>query len=181
MAKASKKIRKAMMSDADKAAKTARDIGVPEAQIARGFALHKVTEGGQTIGQTVRNLYPMIVDRWLAEGGPGFDEPQRRAIDHCRSLWERLGSQGRLVANYGGMACGSDGEGWTQQEAFAQLAEYQSDIPFAYWQVFENVCRFDMPAGTAGSHLERHRNSQTTAAKQCVGFVASLIAQWRGF
>jgi hypothetical protein len=169
-----------MKSPEEKAAKVARDIGVPEAQIGRGFQMHKVTEGGQTIGQTVRNLYPMIVDRWLAEGGPGFDEPQRRAIDHCRSLWERLGSAS-LVANYDGVGGGSDGDGWTQQEAFSQLAEYQGEIPFAYWQVFENVCRWDMAAGQAGSHLARSRPSQIAAAKQCVGFVASLVAQWRGF
>ena len=100
-------------------------------------------------------------------------------MDHCRSLWACIGTQ-RLVANYTGVG---GGEGDREGEVFAraQLAEYKSDIPRAYWEVFENVVRFDMPAGTAGSHLANNPAQQQAHAKNCVGFVASLIAQWRGY
>lgn len=164
------------------AAKVAKDVGVPDIQVVRGITVTEtLAENGTKLGKTVRFLYPMRVDRWLAEGGPGFEEPQRRAIDHCRTLWHRLGSCGNLVANYEGVGGGSDGSGWSQHEALAQLAEYKKDFPVYVWSVFENVCRFDMPAGTAGSHLAKHLPQQIQAAKSCVGFVASKIAEWRSF
>ena len=47
--------------------------------------------GRQKTYRVIRNLHPSVVDRWIAEGGPGFEEPQRRAIDQCRALWRRLG------------------------------------------------------------------------------------------
>jgi hypothetical protein len=133
--------------------------------------------------RVMRNLHPTVVDRWLEEGGSGFGEPQRRAIDHCRALWHRLGDSGTLVANWNWIGGGRSGRerGFEQAEAFAQLAQYSSRIPPAYWSVFENVVRHDMAAGAAGSHLARNSAQAQAHAKNCVGFVASLIAQWRGF
>lgn len=135
--------------------------------------------GRQRMATVLRNLYPCVVDRWLAEGGPGFDEPQRAAIDHCRSLWAMIGTQ-RLCANYTG-TIGGEGDAEGQAFALSQLAEYQEDIPNAYWRAFENVVRFDMPAGQAGSHLAKTTSQQQAHAKAATGFVASLIAQWRGY
>ena len=139
--------------------------------------------GRQKTYRVIRNLYPTVVDRWLAEGGPGFDEPQRRAIDHCRALWQRLGGSGTLVANLNWIGGGNPGRerGLEQAEALAQLSQYESRIPRAYWRVFENVVRHDMAAGAAGSHLAKNSAQQQAHAKNCVGFVASLIAMWRGF
>lgn len=138
--------------------------------------------GRQKTYRVVRNLYPSVVDRWLAEGGPGFEEPQRRAVEHCRGLWHRVGGSGTLVANLNwvGGGRGSRERGLEQAEALAQLAQYESRIPRAYWLVFENVVRNDMAAGAAGSHLAKNSAQQQAHAKNCVGFVASLIAQWRG-
>ena len=144
--------------------------------------------GRQKTYRVIRNLHPTVVDRWLAEGGPGFDEPQRRAIDHCRALWRRIGGSGTLVANLdriGGGASTHGGRGrergLEQAEALAQLGQYESRIPRPYWLVFENVVRNDMAAGAAGSHLAKNSAQAQAQAKNCVGFVASLIAQWRGF
>jgi len=142
--------------------------------------------GRQKTYRVIRNLHPTVVDRWLAEGGAGFEEAQRRAIDHCRSLWHRVGGSGTLVANLGWIGSGSSTRGGRergleQAEALAQLAQYESRIPRAYWLVFENVVRHDMAAGAAGSHLARNSAQAQAHAKNCVGFVASLIAQWRGF
>ena len=139
--------------------------------------------GRQKTYRVVRNLYPTLVDRWLAEGGAGFEEPQRRAIDHCRALWHRIGGSGTLVANLSwvGGSRGGRERGLEQAEALAQLAQYESRIPRPYWMVFENVVRNDMAAGAAGSHLARNSAQAQAHAKNCVGFVASLIAMWRGF
>lgn len=139
--------------------------------------------GRQKTYRVVRNLHATVVDRWIAEGGPGFEEPQRRAIDHCRALWRRLGGSGTLVANLNWIGGGHSGRerGLEQAEALAQLAQYESRIPRPYWSVFENVVRNDMSAGAAGSHMAKNSAQAQAHAKNCVGFVASLIAQWRGF
>ncbi|MGE5721748.1 MAG: hypothetical protein ACM3YM_04735 [Sphingomonadales bacterium] len=139
--------------------------------------------GRQKTYRVIRNLHTSVADRWLAEGGPGFGEPQRRAIDHVRSLWHRIGGSGTLVANLNWVGGGHSGRerGLEQAEALAQLAQYESRIPRPYWTVFENVVRNDMAAGAAGSHLAKNSVQAQAHAKNCVGFVASLIAQWRGF
>lgn len=126
-----------------------------------------------------RLLYPTLVDRWLAEGGSGFDEPQKRACEHLRGLWALLGSQ-RLVANYSGVGGGS---GVAEGEVFArrQLAEYKKDIPSCYWSAAENVIRFDCGAAEAGEHLARTTNQRQAHAKAATGFVLSLVAMWRGY
>lgn len=137
-------------------------------------------QGKPRMLKVVRNIYPMIVDRWLHEGGPGFEEPQRRAIDHCLYLWDCLGTQ-RLCANYTGMSGGGQGTG-NENEVFAlrQLSHYKREF-MSYWDVFENVVRFGLSAGTAASHLERRKPQQVAAAKTCVGFIASKIAEARGY
>jgi hypothetical protein len=139
--------------------------------------------GRQKTYRVIRNLYPDIVDRWLAEGGPGFEEPQRRAIDHCRMLWHRVGSIGKLVSNFNSTGGGGGGpeRGLEQMEAISQLALYEKRIPSAYWSVFENVVRHGFTAGEAGTHLATHRPNQIAHAKNSVGFVASLIAMWEGY
>lgn len=139
--------------------------------------------GRQKTYRVIRNVAPTVVDRWLADGGPGFEEPQRRAIDHLRALWRRLGSSGSLVANLDWVGGGHGGRerGLEQAEALAQLAQYESRIPRLYWSVFENVVRNDMAAGIAASAMARNSAQAQAHAKNIVGFVASLIAQWRGF
>jgi len=140
--------------------------------------------GRQKTYRVMRNLYPTIVDRWLAEGGPGFDEPQRRAVDHCRALWACAGTAGRLVANYGGMGGGDSGrerDSLSQTEALTQLAEYKRRIPPVYWNVFENMARDEFSALRAGEVFGGTESQWGAHAKASVGFVASLIAMWRGF
>ena len=132
----------------------------------------------------LRVCYPNTVDKWLEEGGPGFGEPQRRAIDHCRALWACAGSAGRQVANYDGMGGGDSGrerDATSQMDALAQLGQYQRDIPNVYWQIFENMARDDFGAGEAGKLFAGNTPQAVAHAKASVGFVASLIAQWRRF
>lgn len=137
--------------------------------------------GRRGIAKVLRNLYPNIADRWLADGGPGFDEPQRRAIDHCRSLWVRAQTEGRLVANLDRISGAGGGDGWSQQEALSELATFKRRLPEHTWSTFENVVRWDEPAGAAGSKYAANSAQQQAHAKAAVGFVASMIALWRGF
>jgi hypothetical protein len=138
--------------------------------------------GRQKTYRVMRNLHSTVVDRWIAQGGPGFGEPQRRAIDHCRGLWHRIGGSGTLVANLNWIGGGHAGRerGLEQAEALALLAQYEGRIPRLYWSVFENVVRNEMAAGVAGSHMARNSAQAQAHAKNIVGFVASLIAMWRG-
>lgn len=180
----SKKIKRAVKTPEQKAYDLARKIGMPEEQIAAGVTLHDVVEGAQTIGRTVRILYPFIVDRWLASGGPGFDDPERAAIEHCRGLWIEAGDCGRLVARLDGVGGGGGGrerDRMAQMDAIIELRGYQRRLPRHVWDVFENVVRHNLPAGRAGSDLASNNAQQQAAAKACVGFAASMIAQWRGF
>lgn len=139
--------------------------------------------GRQKTYRVLRNMHGSVVDRWLSEGGPGFEGPQSRAIEHCRALWHRVGSSGTLVANLNWIGGGHSGRerGLEQAEALAQLGQYEARIPRLYWAIFENVVRNDMAAGTAGSHLAKNSAQAQAHAKNVVGFVASLIAMWRGF
>lgn len=141
--------------------------------------------GRQKTYNVTKNRAVSLVDKWLEKGGPGFDEPQARAIDHCRALWASAGNCGRLVANYGGFDCGDGGgrerDGWSQTEALAQLAEYEREIPRIYWRVFEMMARDDFSAGEAGIMFAGNDAQRQAHAKSSVGFCASLIAQWRGY
>jgi hypothetical protein len=137
-------------------------------------------QGKPRMVKVVRNAHSSTVDKWLAEGGMGFEEPQRRAVEHVRGLWAQLNTGRKLVANYvGAGGGGGDAEG----EIFArlQLAEYEDEIPRSYWMIFENCCRFDMPAGRAGSHLANNDPQRIASARTVVGFVASKIAEWRKY
>src|SRR5687768_10194132 len=63
----------------------------------------------QSMVRVLRNAAATAVDRWLKQGGPGFEEPQRRAIDHVRGLWAITGNGPRLTANYSGVRTGIGG------------------------------------------------------------------------
>lgn len=129
--------------------------------------------------KVIRLVFTNSIDRWLAEGGPGFEEPQRRAAKHMRGLWAQLSSP-RLCANYGGMSFGvSDREDYLV--AIHQVREYEKDIPYSYWLAFERLLREGWSAADAGAHLARTPAQQQAHAKAAAGFCLSLIAMWRGF
>jgi hypothetical protein len=120
------------------------------------------------------------VDRWIANDRAGlFPEPQQQAIRYCRNLWHR--ADGGLSAVDPTADRVDAPLGWSQHEALAELARFKERTPRVYWEVFENVCRFDEEAGVAGSRLSSNSRSAVDAAKTTVAFAASLIAMWRGF
>ena len=58
-----------------------------------------------------------------------------------------------------------------------EIKRISGSFPGHYWDVFQNVCRFDEPAGVAGSKLQSTRkHSAETTARTIVCLVADMIA-----
>lgn len=128
--------------------------------------------------RTLRNRGGTPVARWRAESR--LSDPQNLAIDYSIRLWERAGRQ-QLTMDPMKVIGLPPSSGWSQQEALDELSQFKRAIPVHYWSVFENVCRFDEPAGVAGSKLATNSRSAVDAAYTCVCFVADLIAMWKRF
>lgn len=157
-------------------------IGVPAAQIDRGY--HEMADVKLRSGERIETLRTLInrggtaVDRWKRESQ--LTETQAKAIAHCEALWQRAATVRGLVADPLRIVGQPGGSGLSQQEALDELSKYKGRVPPRYWDVFENVCRWDEPAGVAGSSLATNARSALTSARTCVAFVADLIAMWRG-
>lgn len=184
--KASKKIRKPVESPEARRARLiagkANAIGMPIAQLARGDHVEvdvPLRDGGKVVSmRTLLNRGGTAVARWHRAGD--LTDTQLRAIEHVQGLWERAGTVCGLVFDPLKVPGGVGGEGMSQHLALSDLHDLKCKVPARYWSVFENVCRFDEPAGTAGSSLATNSRSALTSARVCVAFVADLIAMWRG-
>lgn len=152
--------RVARMMDLEASAK--QDLVTPEAakhgQYEDGYtevdgqrATVKINRGGSTI-QRWMNMPPCSI----------LDDAERAAIRYCQSLWTRLdySCPGLVYVDFGR-------DGMTDLEVIGELGSLKAKVPLKYWTVFENICRFELPA--------TDKNSKTT-----VGFVAGMIALWRG-
>jgi hypothetical protein len=114
------------------------------------------------------------VDRWTREGL--LSETQQAAILHCQGLWRAIDCGPRLVANLDRTVFGSHGDGHPREvEARSDIHRIKSGFPLQFWDVFENVCRHDEPAGTAGSRLANDSRSASAAARTVVGLIADTI------
>ena len=121
----------------------------------------------------VANNGSTTIDRWKAS--KSLSDSQQAAILHCQRMWAKLGSQS-LVVDFERVRGLGHGDGYSQHEAFAEIARIESAFPRDYWAVFEGVCRHDLPAGVAGSRMATNKRSSIDAARIIVCFVADLIA-----
>lgn len=117
------------------------------------------------------------VARWRSAVPPLLSETQLAAIELCWRLWDRAGRESGLVQDLLKVVGQPAPSGWSQQDALDHLARIKEYVPGPYFGVFENVCRFDEPAGVAGSKLATNRRSAIDAARICVCFVADIIHQ----
>jgi len=180
-AKASTKIKRQPKTLAQRMAEavTAKGeaIGAPAIQIARG--MHAIVDvplrdAGRVVTEhTLINRGGTPVARWKA--AKLLSDSQVAAIDHCETLWSRLGGKA-LVMDLARIPGVGQGNGWAEQEALDDLKRIKGYVPGKYWCVFENVCRFDQPAGTAGSDLANNTRSAIDAARIVVMFVADIVA-----
>lgn len=156
------------------------DIQPPKAQLRdmdRGFVTH--TESN-TKAMTYRRQ-ASVLEKWVKQGGPGFDIGSQRAIADCVTFWQRMGNP-RLTASYGEhLAPSTSDEGYGADDAASEIAFRKSLVPAAYWDVFENVVRHNEPAGVAGSSYANNPAQQIASAKAIVGLVASIIAMRLGY
>jgi hypothetical protein len=117
------------------------------------------------------------IERWIANDRAGlFAEPQQNAIRWTQNLWLR--AEGGLRAIDPTAEVIDAPLGWSQQEALTHLKRIIDRVPRQYWEVYENVCRFDEEAGIAGSKIASNSRSAIDAAKTTVAYTASLIAMW---
>lgn len=130
-------------------------------------------------GDYIRNMRFVVnrggtaIDRWRTSGE--LSDSQLAAILHCQVLWSKIGSQ-CLVADFNKIPGQQHSDGLAQHEALTELGRIAADFPPLYWDVFENVCRHDLPAGVAGSRLANVRRSAEIAAKSIVRFIADMIS-----
>lgn len=121
----------------------------------------------------VVNRYGSTVTRWATDGN--LTDSQLAGILHCQNLWARLGSKS-IIVNFDRVHGQSHSDGMMQHEALDELHRIAKEYPSPYWNVFERVCRFDEPAGTAGSRLSNHKRSAEIAARTIVAFIADMIS-----
>jgi len=121
----------------------------------------------------VANHGSSTIDRWRV--AKSISDSQLAGILHCQNLWAKLGSQS-VVVDFDRVRGQAHGNGYSQHEAFCEIGRISSAYPREYWDVFEAVCRFDLPAGTAGSRLANNKRSSIDAARAIVCFIGDLIA-----
>lgn len=161
-------LQRAVDADQARAEQSNLDVITPE-QRAKGTYVgeRRIVNAGGT---------PIM--RWIA--ADKISDTQALAIQTCYRLWALVGTERRTTASYGERIASSldheDRMATTKIEAREDLYRIQEYVPKAWWQVFENVCRFDEPAGVAGSRLGFGSRSAQDRAHTVVCMVADIIA-----
>lgn len=156
--------------------------GPTEAQLANGdygsTSLPDPT-GGNRVAQVKINRGGTPIARWKRESL--LTDNQCVAIDHCINLWARSGYRQKLTAEYGERIGGMGSAEYMSASAIDARKSLHKIIDYfpgplrTYFGVFENICRFDMPAGVAGGELSRSHRTADARAHQVVCFVADII------
>jgi hypothetical protein len=128
-------------------------------------------------GVKLINRHVTTVARWKTDSL--LNETQLRAIELCEDLWEHAGSPQGLVMDLMKIPGLPGGSGMRQQDALDELASFKAKVPQTYWNVFENVVRWNEPGGAAGSRFANDNPRAAQSALMCVRFVADLIGMWR--
>ena len=164
-------LQRIMDREALEAEQSALDIITPEQRAKGGY------EGGKRLVN--RGGTPVM--RWVKAGK--LSDSQITAIEHCQRLWRITGTDQRVTSLYGeafGGTGGTESESTIQRyldakEDLARIKGYFTGLD-KWWGVFENVCRFDEPAGVAGSRLGVVGKEAMHRALTTVCFVSDIIA-----
>lgn len=154
-------------------------IVTPEASANGAYIKRFVTHvETNTKAQTAVNRGGTPLCRWTASGK--LTDGQMVAIGLCIRLWHLAGLRQKLIADYGPMVAKGGGDAdrraVNEIQAREDLHRIQDYFPASYWDVFENVCRHDIPAGVAGAQLGYGNRSAEDRAHQIVAFVADVIS-----
>lgn len=120
------------------------------------------------------------VERWERAGR--LSDTQLSAITLVRALWERCGLRQKITATYGERLPLSASNEWIavhEIQAMRDLTRIERYVrPVWAFEVFENVCRWDEPAGVAGAALGFNGTTGAQAATlMLVRMVADQIAK----
>ena len=118
------------------------------------------------------------VERWERAGR--LSDTQMAAIGLVRALWERCGLRQKITATYGERLPLSASNEWLavhEIQARRDLTRIERYVPAHWWECFENVCRWDEPAGVAGAALGYGSRNAETRAHMIVVCTADLIAR----
>ena len=166
-------------------ATVATDIldGPTEAQLANGDYVREFVTNGDTSTKSMAHINrggsPVI--RWHSTGK--LDDRQLAIIHWVQRLWTLAGATQRLTAQYGERipsAASVELMAARTLAATEDLDRIKGYIPARYFDVFENVCRWDMPAGVAGGELGFGPRSSIDRAHTIVCFVADVIGMKEG-
>lgn len=133
----------------------------------------------EQINGVVINYGGSPLRRWIGQGV--LSDTQRLAIDHCLRLWDWAGiPMAPVTAGYGERIGGDmeDPEHVANRkiDAADDLKRVSGYVPTAYWRVFENCIRYDMPAGVLTSDaVDWNDRTAPTKALTIVQFVADVI------
>ena len=155
----------------------AQPIVPPEAMQHGSYERRFVTNvETNTKADTVVNRGGDPISRWEAAGR--LSGNQMVAIAHMQRIWRLAGLEQRVTANYGERIGGmgsSERVCLSEIEARQDLHRIRGEYPDAYFNVFENVCRFGHAAGNAGQALGYGSRSAETRAHQIVCMLADMI------
>lgn len=153
-----------------------------EAQRHGDYERQTVTHADdQSNANTLVNRGGDAVARW--DKAEKLSEGHRRAIRHMRHLWHLAGCERAVTASYGErLPTTGDGEAFNLAEIDARrdlhrIRDYFPGVAIRYFQVFENVVRFSMPAGDAGRMLRGSERDAKHAAYLAVCFVGDIISE----
>ena len=156
----------------------AHDMETPTAeQMANGHYTRQFITHVETATKAMAHIAATTpVERWQRDGR--LSDSQLTAIALMRRLWAIAGLRQKTTATYGERLAISVNNEWlanTEIDARKDLHRIQDYIPRTYWDVFEQVCRHDEPAGVAGSRLGFGERSAKDRAHTIVCFVADVI------
>lgn len=154
------------------------DGPTPE-QIAKGDTERRFVTHAETATKAMAHISAHSpVERWIR--AERLSDSQIAAIALVRGLWGKCGLKQRTTANYGERLPVAFENEWAavhKIQAQRDLDRIESYVPAHWWECFENVCRFDEPAGVAGSSLGYGSRNAEVRAHMIVVCTADLIAR----
>lgn len=157
-----------------------KPIVTPEAQRHGDYQSELIVDpesGKRDSVRTMVNRGGTPICRWIAQ--KRLSETQKLACLYMTRQWEVSGLRTALTASYGERIPGagnSEELSVKVMEAADAIARAKSYVPRAYYDVFENVVRFGIAAGTAGEALGHASRNAKHSAYLTVCFVADVIA-----
>lgn len=154
--------------------------GPTEAQLANGHYVRdfvmQADSATKAMAWTNRGGTPVV--RWHT--ARKLTDKQLQAITMCQQLWRTIDSAPPVTAQYGERIKATGCEELRAAKVLAAdkiLVKLQGYVSKSAWNVYQNVCRWHMPAGVAGGELGYGSRSAEVRAHTLVCEVADRIVE----